>query len=172
MGFTKFADFAKFVLTKLSQNDLKLLWFFVGIILILPFATPECERSLSAMNRIKSSERSKLRNILMDLLSLYDITPQEKATLDIEKLAYDVIHNVWKYEKKNLLDPKLQQNVDQMYSMMFVWSVLHSVVECWRFDKSWLEMFQHCAQCTTNLLFSKNTFQKTHALSGVTFCQK
>ena len=120
MGFTNFADFAKFVLTKLSQNDFKLLQFFVGIILILPFATADCERSFSAMNRIKSSERSKLRNILMDLLLLYDITPQEKATLDIEKLAYDVIHNVWKYEKMNLLDPKLQQNDDQMYSMMFV----------------------------------------------------
>ena len=56
----------------------------------------------------------------MDLLLLYDITPQEKATLDIEKLAYDVIHVVWKYEKKNLLDPTLQQNVNQIYSMMFV----------------------------------------------------
>ena len=78
MGFTNFADFAKFVLTKLSQNDLKLLRFFVGIILILPFATPECERSFSAMNRIKSSERSKIRNILMDLLLLYHMTSQEK----------------------------------------------------------------------------------------------
>ena len=38
-GFTNFADFAKFVLTKLSQNDFKLLQFFVGIILILPFAS-------------------------------------------------------------------------------------------------------------------------------------
>ena len=56
----------------------------------------------------------------MDLLLLYDITAQEKATLDIEKLAYDVIHNVWKCEKKNSLDHKLQQNVNQMYSMMFV----------------------------------------------------
>ena len=99
--------FAKFVLTKLSQNDFKLLQFFVGIILILPFATADCERS-------------KSRNILMYLLLLHDNTPQKKVTLDIEKLAYDVIHNVWKYEKKNLLDPKLQQNVNQMYSMMFV----------------------------------------------------
>ena len=57
------------------------------------------------MNRIKSAERSKLRDILMDVLLLYDITPEEKAKLDINKLAYDVIHNVWKYEKKNLLDP-------------------------------------------------------------------
>ena len=72
------------------------------------------------MNRIKSAERSKLRDILMDVLLLYDITHEEKAKLDINKLAYDVIHNVWKYKKKNLLDPKLQQNVNEMYSMMFV----------------------------------------------------
>ena len=78
MNFTNFADFAKFLLTKLSQNDLKLLRHFVGIILILLFATPECERSSSAINRIKSSERSKLRNILMDLLLLSHISPQEK----------------------------------------------------------------------------------------------
>ena len=55
----------------------------------------------------------------MDLLLIYDITPEENARLDINKLPYDVIHNVWKYEK-NLLDPKLQQNVNQMYSMVFV----------------------------------------------------
>ena len=85
-----------------------------------PFATADCERSFTAMNRIKSKERSKLRNILMDLLLLYDITPEEKSKLDINKLSYDVIHNVWKYGKKNLLDPKLHQNVNQMYSMMFV----------------------------------------------------
>ena len=93
---------------------------FVLIILVLPLATAHCERSFSAMNRIKSAERSKFRDILMDVLLLYDITPEEKAKLDINKLAYDVIHNVWKYEKKNLLDPKLQQNVNEMYSMMFV----------------------------------------------------
>ena len=120
LHFTNFAHFAKFVLTKLSDNDYPLLQFFVGIILILPFATADCERSFSAMNRIKCSERSKLRGILMDLLLLYDITPEEKTTLDIEKLAYDIIHKVWKYEKKNLLHSKLQQNVNQMYSMMFV----------------------------------------------------
>ena len=118
--FPHFSDFAKFVLTSLSNADFPLLQFFVAIILILPFATADCERSFSAMNRITSPERNKLRDILMDLLLLYDITPEEKAKLDINKLEYDIIHNVWKYEKKNLLDPKLQQNVNQMYSMMFV----------------------------------------------------
>ena len=109
-----------FILTQLSENEFPLLQFFVSIILILPFATADFERSFSAMNRTESKERSKLRNILMDLLLIYDITPEEKAKLDINKLAYDVIHNVWKYEKKNLLDPKVQQNVNHMYSMMFV----------------------------------------------------
>ena len=56
----------------------------------------------------------------MNLLVLYNITPEEKAKLDINRLEYDIVHNIWKYEKKNLLDPKLQQNVNQMYSMMFV----------------------------------------------------
>ena len=91
--FRHFSDFAKFILTQLSENEFPLLQFFVSIILILPFATADCEWSFSAMNRIKSKERSKLRNILMDLLSLYDITPEERAKLDINKLAYDVIHN-------------------------------------------------------------------------------
>ena len=101
-GFTKFVHFAKFVLTELSEADFPLLQFFVSIILVFPFATADCERSFSAMNRIKSAERSKLRDILMDVLLLYryDITPEEKAKLDINKLAYDVIHNVWKYEKR------------------------------------------------------------------------
>ena len=62
--------------------------------------------------------------------------------------------NVWKYEKKNLLDPKLQQNINQMDSMMFVWSVLHSVVEFWRYHKSWLEMFQQYNVFYALLLFS------------------
>ena len=118
--FGHFSDFAKFVLSSLSNDDFPLLQFFVAIISILPFATKDCERSFSAMNRIKSPERNKLRDILMDLLLLYDITPDEKAKLEINELAYDIIHNVWKYEKKDLLDPKLQQNVNQMYSMMFV----------------------------------------------------
>ena len=112
-------------------------WLFFASI----FRCNYCEMSFSAMNRITSPERNKLRDILMDLLLLYDITPEEKAKLDINKLAYDIIHNVWKYEKKNLLDPKLQQNVNQMYSMMFVWSyyIMH-----WNAN-NWLGVLNLCA---------------------------
>ena len=55
-----FAVFAKFVLTRLSDQTYPLLQFFTQIILILPFATADCERSFSAMNRIKSGERNRL----------------------------------------------------------------------------------------------------------------
>ena len=77
--FGHFSNFARSVLASLSNADFPLLQFFVAIILILLFATADCERSFSAMNRIKSPERNKLRDILMDLLLLYDITPEEKA---------------------------------------------------------------------------------------------
>ena len=66
--FGHFSDFAKFVLTSLSNADFSLLEFFVAIILILPFATADCERSFSAMNRIKTPERSRLKEILKSLM--------------------------------------------------------------------------------------------------------
>ena len=55
--FAHFSDFAKFVLLQSSETDYPLIHFFTQIILILSFATADCERSFSAMNRIKSAER-------------------------------------------------------------------------------------------------------------------
>ena len=72
------------------------------------------------MNRIKSAERSRLKNILMDLILLYDITPAEKASLDITDLAQKVLTNVWKYKKKDLLSAELCANVNENYARMFV----------------------------------------------------
>ena len=72
------------------------------------------------MNRIKSAERSRLKYILMDLMLLYDITPEEKATLDITDLARKVLNTVWKYKKKDLLSVDLWKNVDENYARMFV----------------------------------------------------
>ena len=63
-----------------------------------------------------------------DLLLLYDNFPG-KATLDIEQLTYDVISFVLKREKNDLLDPKLQQNVNKIYPMIFAGSNLSSAVE-------------------------------------------
>ena len=72
------------------------------------------------MNRIKSVEQNRLKNILMDLILLYDITPAEKASLDITDLARKVLTNVWKYKKKNLLSAELRANVNENYARMFV----------------------------------------------------
>ena len=82
IAFTHFADFAKSVFLKCSEKEFPLITFFTQIILILPFATADCERSFSAMNRIKSDElglRSQLKSILMDILLLYDIISAEKS---------------------------------------------------------------------------------------------
>ena len=58
--FTHFSDFAKSVSLKCSEKEFLLITFFTQIILILPFATADCERSFSAMNRIKSAELSRV----------------------------------------------------------------------------------------------------------------
>ena len=119
-AFAHFSDLAKFILLQCSQEEFPLITFFTQIILILPFATADCERSFSAMNRIKSAERSRLKTILMDLMLLYDITPAEKAKLDITDLARKVLNNIWKYKKKDILSPELRANVNEGYARMFV----------------------------------------------------
>ena len=118
--FKNFPELAKFILTKLSESDFPLLRFFSRIILVLPFATADCERSFSAMNRIKSPERNRLKDILTELMLLYTITSQEKSSLDLLKLAKKVVHQLWKYDKKNLLSPGLRRQVEEGYKMMFV----------------------------------------------------
>ena len=72
------------------------------------------------MKRIKSAERSRLKTILMDLMFLYNITPAEKAKLDITDLARKVLHNIWKYKKKDILSPELRANVNEGYARMLV----------------------------------------------------
>ena len=119
-AFAHFSDLAKFILLQCSQEEFPLITLLTQIILFLPFATADCERSFSAMNRIKSAERSRLKTILMDLMLLYDITPAEKAKLDITDLARKVLHNIWKYKKKDILSPELRTNVNEDYARMFV----------------------------------------------------
>ena len=120
MQFRRFSDLAKFILTRLSEKDFGLLQFFTQIILILPFATADCERVFSKMNKIKRAERTRLQNILSDLLLLYDITPAEKATLDITDLAKKVLSQVWGYNKKDVLAPEIRSAVAENYARQFV----------------------------------------------------
>ena len=44
-AFVHFSDFAKFVLLKCSDAEFPLITFFTQIILILPFATADCENT-------------------------------------------------------------------------------------------------------------------------------
>ena len=62
--FNSFADFARYVLTKLKESEYRLLHFFISLILVLPFSAADCERSFSAMILIKSDLRNRLREIL------------------------------------------------------------------------------------------------------------
>ena len=56
----------------------------------------------------------------MDLMLLYDITPAEKASLDIVELARKITNELWKYSKADKLAPGLRRQVDENYSRMFV----------------------------------------------------
>jgi len=118
-SFINFAAFAKFILTGTSEKDFGGLHFLTMILLILPFASADCERSFSFMNKLKRAERTRLKKILNELMLLYDITPAEKATLDIRDLAQKIVDS-WKYEKKDALSPELRRAVDENYSRMFV----------------------------------------------------
>ena len=73
------------------------------------------------MNRIKSAERSRLKTILMDLLLLYDITQEEKASLDLLILHEKFSQKSGNIRKKiNLVLSFEQNNVDENYARMFV----------------------------------------------------
>ena len=70
----------------------------VSVILVLPFVTADCERLFSKLGYIKSADRIKLREILKELLLIYDATPQEKELIDIRKLA-EKLARKWDYDK-------------------------------------------------------------------------
>ena len=77
----------------------------VGTLLVLPFCTADCERAFSAMNRIKTPERSRLKDILKSLMLAYTATKEEKDKLDITELSKKVATSVWvKERQKNYHD--------------------------------------------------------------------
>ena len=84
--FRKFSDMAKYILRNLSDAEYRLLKSIVGTLLVLPFCTEDCERAFSAMNRIKTFERNRLKDILKSLMSAYKETYEGKANLDITNL--------------------------------------------------------------------------------------
>ena len=53
----------------------------------------------SAMNRIKSPERSRLKSILKALMLAYTAQDHEKENLDIEKLSREISNNLWRKDR-------------------------------------------------------------------------
>ena len=85
----------KYILTNLSDAEYRLLKSIVGTLLVLPFCTADCEIAFSAMNRIETLERSRLKNILKSLMLPYTATYEEKANLNIVELSKKVATSVW-----------------------------------------------------------------------------
>ena len=61
----------------------------------------DCERSFSDMNRIKSAERSRLKDILNSLMRIYSLRGNEGEFRDIlkkdlEKVSKKVAYKLWK----------------------------------------------------------------------------
>ena len=54
------------------------------------------------MNRIKSLERSKLKEILKSLMLAYDAKPEEKQNLDVKKLSEEISTKVWQKKGKDV----------------------------------------------------------------------
>ena len=52
------------------------------------------------MNKLKSKDRNRLKEILKDLFILYCTTEEEKK-IDFKKLAQKLAAEVWKYKKAN-----------------------------------------------------------------------
>ena len=66
--------------------------FYVAI---LPFSTAECERGFSVMNRLKSKDRNRLREILESLMILNTKKDHEFDWIVLEKK----LQRIFKYEK-------------------------------------------------------------------------
>ena len=79
------------------------LYFLLSVSLVMPIATADCERSFSDMNRIKSAERSRLKDILNSLMRIYSLRGNEGEFRDIlkknlEQVSKKVAYKLWKRE--------------------------------------------------------------------------
>ena len=66
--FKNFASLAEYILKTLNDTEYPILRKLTAIFLVLPFCTTDCERAFSAMNQIKSPERSKSVNSILKTL--------------------------------------------------------------------------------------------------------
>ena len=78
---------AKYIFHNFAKEIIPCLRFLISAGLVLLFASADCERSFSDLNRIKSKERSKTgQDLLRNLMLLYSMDKEEMRRLKEEKL--------------------------------------------------------------------------------------
>merc|ERR1712098_729983 len=94
-----FKERAKFVLTKLEGKDFGEVKFFFALVHIMPLSTSACERAFSAMNRIKSKERSRMKTLLEDLMRIYTLNEGDYKRIlkKTKKIAKKVVRSMIKF---------------------------------------------------------------------------
>lgn len=107
--FNNFKEFAEYVLTKISKNEIPLLHYFISLVLVLPFSSADCERAFSAMNLIKSKSRNRLKDILRSLMVIYTATREDLDSLDRKKMAEKVARSIWKNKRATFSQRYLEQ---------------------------------------------------------------
>ena len=93
MKFKNFASLAEYILKTLNDTEYPILRKLTRLFI-------DCKRAFSAMNRIKSPERSKLKSILKTLMLAYTAQDHEKENLDIEKFSRDISTDLRKKDGK------------------------------------------------------------------------
>ena len=76
-------------------------------------STSCCERGFSAMNRIKSDERSRMKKLLTDLIQIYTMNVNDYNELlkKTRKLSEKVVSKVWKKAGKVFSDLELEKSM-------------------------------------------------------------
>ena len=101
--FGSFSDMAQYVLNHWGAEFIPHLRLLLSISLVMPFATADCERSFSTMNRIKSAERSRMKEILNSLMRIYTLRGNVEDFKEIKKEKFETVsskvaHKIWKRE--------------------------------------------------------------------------
>merc|ERR1712098_496722 len=108
-----FKERAKFVLTKLEDKDFGEVKFFFALVHIMPLSTSACERAFSAMNRIKSKERSRMKTLLEDLMRIYTLNEGDYKRIlkKTKKIAKKVVRNVWTGNVPKISNRELEKSM-------------------------------------------------------------
>jgi len=79
----------------------------------MPLSTSACERAFSAMNRIKSKERSRMKKLLEDLMRIYTLNEGDYKRIlkKTKKIAKKVVRNVWTGNAPKISNRELEKSM-------------------------------------------------------------